>query len=386
MTPFQCSHCRQTVLFENSRCEACGSALGYIPAENQLAAFDGSAGDDDDGPGAGWLRLGGSGGRLRPCANRLAYGNCNWMIDCDDDDAELCISCRLTDVIPTLVTNPANLQHWSAIETAKRRLVFTLMQIGLKPQAKTGPDDKKGLAFHLLESLPGEDPVMTGHDDGLITLNIAEADDVHREAARVAMHEPMRTLLGHLRHEVSHYLQQRYVTGTEGEALCREVFGDERADYEQALKAHYKKGAPPDWASRFISEYASSHPWEDWAETCAHYLLVIDAVQTASAWGLRLDGHAPTAPNEADAQLVPLKSLVLDHWLPVAQFLNSMNRSIGLRDSYPFLLPAAVLEKMAAVQDLLARAAAVDPPVAEEVVWEGEGGALSDTGSQTPAA
>ncbi|WP_418319003.1 zinc-binding metallopeptidase family protein [Piscinibacter sakaiensis] len=386
MTPFSCSSCGQTVFFENSVCGACQSALGYVPSEGRMQAFDASESANSERSGEplaeGWLRKGGGGGRLRPCTNRVQHDICNWMLDAGDDH-DFCISCRLTEVIPSL-DNPINLRHWAAIETAKRRLVYTLMKIGLTPKPKTGPDDKKGLAFHLLESLPGEAPVVTGHDDGLITLNIAEADDVQREAARVSLREPVRTLLGHLRHEVSHYLQQRYVTGCEGEAHCREIFGDERADYQAALQTHYSNGPPADWSSRFVSEYASCHPWEDWAETCAHYLLVIDAVETASSWGLRLNGHTSTEPADgAPPQNVPLEELVLEHWLPVAQFLNAMNRSLGLPDGYPYLLPPRVLEKMSTVQTLLAQAAAGSKPAPEQT-WEGEGGALPDIGSQVP--
>ncbi len=373
MTPFHCSSCATTVYFENTHCTECNAVLGYVPSERSIVAFDPATSSDDGTAGAapvGWLRLGTGGQmRLRPCSNRTQHDICNWMLD-DGDAGNLCISCRLTEVIPSL-DNPANLGYWAAIERAKRRLVYTLIDIGLTPVPKTGPDDKRGLAFHLLESLPDGPPVLTGHDDGLITLNIAEADDVFREQARVSMHEPVRTLLGHLRHEVSHYLQQRYITGTDAEERCREVFGDERADYSQALKRHYEVGAPADWSNHFVSEYASSHPWEDWAETCAHYLLVIDAVQTASSWGLRLDGHAQTRPSSTDAQDVPLEDLVLGHWLPVAQFLNAMNRSLGLPDSYPFLLPPEVLAKMSAVQLLLAQAvaaeAAAQPAQAEPV-------------------
>ncbi len=387
MTRFHCSNCRQLVFFENSHCGQCNSLLGFIPAQAEMAAFDlpqlETDGDAGQAPGA-WLRKGPTQGSFRPCANRVQHDICNWMIDDGDDEHALCISCRLTEVIPSL-TNPVNLTHWAAIEQAKRRLVFSLMNIGLTPQPKSGPDDKQGLSFHLLETVADDKPVLTGHDDGLITLNIAEADDVYREAARVSMHEPIRSLLGHLRHEVSHYLQQRYVTGTSGEEHCREVFGDERVDYSKALQTHYQAGPPADWSSNFVSAYASSHPWEDWAETCAHYLLVIDAVQTAKAWGVRLDGDTPTQPSDSEVQSVPLKHLVLEHWLPVAQFLNAMNRSLGLRDSYPYLMPTRVLEKMSTVQSLLSKASAADKPVAEQT-WEGEGGALPDIGSQVAPA
>ncbi len=388
MTLFQCSQCAQTVFFENSECGACGSLLGFVPGERNMVAFElpsaNSSAADDGMPVDAWLRRGTNGAWLRPCANRINHSVCNWMLDVADEHP-LCITCRLTDVIPSL-DDPNNLHHWAAIERAKRRLVFSLMDIGLTPQPKTGPHDKQGLTFHLLENLPGGMPVMTGHDGGLITLNIAEADDVFRESARISMHEPLRSLLGHLRHEVSHYLQQRYITGTPGEQRCKELFGDHDADYAAALQAHYSNGPPPDWSDRFISAYASSHPWEDWAETCAHYLLVIDAVQTAASWGLRLEGPTKANADEQEPQSMPLENLVIEHWLPVAQFLNAMNRSLGLPDSYPFLLPPQVLEKMKLVQDLLAKANGMgDKPEAQQA-WEGEGGALPDIGSQVSTA
>ena len=203
---------------------------------------------------------------------------------------------------------------------------------------------------------------MTGHNQGVVTINLAEADDVQREAARVSMNEPVRNLLGHLRHETAHYLQHRYVDGTPAIDTCRAVFGDERDPYGAALARYYDVGPPPDWHTRYVSAYASAHPWEDWAETCAHYLLALDAVQTATAWGLALDGPAFTAPAADDPSDPPhVEDLVLRQWLPVAQFLNAMNRSLGQRDAYPYLLPPAVLDKMATVQRLLHAAAAQTP-------------------------
>lgn len=387
MIPFHCTRCGTTVFFENTHCGTCGALLGYVPAERRMASFDpaeDTGTDTDTGPSPGWLRLHGTDAapdtalRLRPCDNRVVHQVCNWMLD-DGDEARLCISCRLTEVIPSLEA-AGNLRHWAAIERAKRRLVYTLMALGLTPQPRGADGVGRGLCFQLLESLPGGPAVMTGHDEGVITLNIAEADDVHREATRVAMGEPVRTLLGHLRHEVSHYLAWRHVGGTPAMARCRELFGDDGIDYTGALQTHYAQGAPADWPLRYVSAYASAHPYEDWAETCAHYLLVVDALETASAWGLQLDGPSPTrAADGADTQQ-PLARRVLAHWLPLAQFLNAMNRSLGHADSYPFLLPPAVLDKMALVQTLLAEAAApadTPPP--------GPPGAPVSCGSTTPA-
>jgi hypothetical protein len=212
------------------------------------------------------------------------------------------------------------------------------------PEPKQGPDDPMGLAYRLLKVEPAAPAIRTGHEDGVIVINVAEADDDHREAQRVRLGEPQRTLLGHLRHETAHYLQYRWIADTAAMPSCRDRFGDETADYAQALAHHYAEGPPADWSQHFISPYTSSHPWEDWAETCAHYLLVVDAVQTAASWGLQLSGHLSAAPHDTDLNAPSgVQHLMLEQWLPVAQFLNAMNRSLGLLDSYPFQMPAAVL-------------------------------------------
>jgi hypothetical protein len=354
MIPFSCGRCGHAVFFENTQCGQCGALLGYEPGERCMGAFE----RDESTPESAWRRVGPEGtpaadALLTPCANRIQHDSCNWMLDVDDA-GPLCRSCRLTTLIPDL-TVPGHRERWFAIEAAKRRLMFTLIDHGLAPEPKAAPDDPRGLSFHLLAALPGGPPVMTGHAGGIITINIAEADDLEREAARVAFREPVRTLLGHLRHELGHYLQQRWISGDALEA-CRAMFGDEREDYGAALARYHDEGPPADWQERYVSAYASAHPFEDWAETCAHVLLVSDAVQTAESWGLRLDGPTARARPRA-SRSTPMDRVVIEHWLPVAQFLNAMNRSLGLRDSYPFLMPDAVLQKMALVQRLLADAA-----------------------------
>ena len=130
--------------------------------------------------------------------------------------------------------------------------------------------------------------MLTGHADGVITVNIAEADDAERERRRTAMHEPYRTLLGHMRHESGHYYWDRLIAGTPELDEFRSLFGDERADYAASLSTYYERGAPADWQERFVSAYASAHPWEDWAETWAHYLHMVDTLETAAACGLSL--------------------------------------------------------------------------------------------------
>lgn len=361
MTPFECSRCHAPVFFENTQCTACGAWLAFHPGLRRMLAYTESpAGPNtpqrwrrsaEDAPPADEL----------PCANRLAHGVCNWMVDDEASGATLCRSCRLTRTRPDLAV-AGNAERWARIEQAKRRLLFTLDGLGLRLQPRSGPgaDPQRGVAFDFLARVADGPPVRTGHDDGVITLDIAEADDGHREQLREQLGEPLRTLLGHLRHETAHYLQFRWIDPhPERHTRWQDSFGNDGLDYPQALQQHYEAGPPADWPERFISAYASAHPYEDWAETCAHWLLIVDAVQTAAAWGLRLDGPAPAQPPAAQpAELPPADTLVLQHWLPVVQFLNAMNRSVGLRDSYPFLLPPPVVAKLQAAQRLLAGAAA----------------------------
>jgi hypothetical protein len=390
MIPFRCGRCGHAVFFENVRCGHCDALLGYLPRERCMGAFEAEeaaadpAATEPAAAPARWRRVGeacASAGNqpFTPCANRVQHDICNWMLD-PGDAGPLCRSCRLTSVIPDL-TVAGNTVRWAAIEAAKRRLMFTLIDHGLDPEPKTSSTDSKGLALQLLGAVPGGPRVMTGHAGGIVTINIAEADDVEREATRVAFGEPVRTLLGHLRHELGHYLQQRWITGPAAEA-CRAVFGDEREDYAAALARYHAEGPPADWQQHFVTAYASAHPFEDWAETCAHVLLVSDAVQTAESWGLRLDGPVARArPKSSRSQ--PMDRVVVEHWLPVAQFLNAMNRSLGLRDSYPYLMPDAVLRKMALVQRLLADAARRRKAA---VARRARGQAARGAGSESPAS
>ena len=137
--------------------------------------------------------------------------------------------------------------------------------------------------------------MVTGHADGVITLDLAESDDVHRERRRAELGEPYRTLLGHFRHEIGHYYWPILVERAGALERCRALFGDERADYGEALERHYADGPPADWAERHVSAYATMHPWEDWAETFAHYLHIRDTLQTAG--GVRRSSSpAPRTP------------------------------------------------------------------------------------------
>lgn len=344
MKVFACTHCGQQIFFDSTRCETCKSALGFIPERAEMAAFSIQA-------NGVWERLGDDAPtmRYRPCHNYAVAKVCNWMVGADTAGT-LCRSCAYTAIIPPL-SLVQNQRYWYLLEAAKRRLIYALDEFGLAIPGRS-EDPQRGLVFHFLEDAPSE-RVMTGHDNGLITLNIVEADDAQREARRTALGEPYRTLLGHFRHEIGHFYWDLLIENGPWAPACRQLFGDETRDYAQALKQHYESGAPDDWPLHYISSYASVHPWEDWAETWAHYLHISDALNTAAHWSASFsatDHHAPVSagdPIDDDAQKFCAR--VVEQWLPLAQFLNSMNRSLGQHDSYPFVLADPVIAKLAFV-------------------------------------
>jgi hypothetical protein len=199
--------------------------------------------------------------------------------------------------------------------------------------------------------------VLTGHANGLITLNIAEADDAERVRRRVELHEPYRTLLGHLRHESGHFYWDRLIRDGGRVAAFREVFGDESVDYGAALNTYYNAGAPQGWESHYVSAYATSHPWEDWAETWAHYLHMVDLLETASSYNTRIavpgsEEEIEEVANPFEEEVVDFDHLV-DQWIPLTLLLNSQNRSLGQEDAYPFALSKEALEKLRFVHNVI---------------------------------
>ncbi len=350
MQTFRCQRCGQTVFFENTQCGACGARLAFDAERLMMRAFEVT----DQGP---WRTLDDDRTAWRPCANDVKHGACNWAVPADSPHA-LCASCRLTAVIPPL-HDGRHLQQWRALESAKRRLLYTLWSLGLPvPDRRERPTD--GLVFHFKASPPQGPAVMTGHAQGCITVNVAEADDAEREAIRTRLREPYRTLLGHLRHEVGHFYWDRIVGDQGWHDVFRLVFGDERQDYGEALKRHYEQGPPADWSQRHVSSYAASHPWEDWAETFAHYLHIVDALDTASHWQAVMlatpDDPSPTqgvhfAP--VATRMQDFRQQLVQQWVTLAMFLNSMGRSLGQGDLYPFVLPNAVLDKLTLVHSLV---------------------------------
>jgi hypothetical protein len=345
---FSCQSCGQVLFFENVRCEHCGHVLGYLPDKTTVSALEPLDGD-------AWKALAAPEKPYKFCQN-YAHGVCNWMVPADDV-AGFCAACRHNHLIPDLNV-AGNAQLWARIEMAKRRLFYTLLRLNL-PLENRIDDPQHGLAFDLLadEAQSHAQNVMTGHDNGLITLALREADDAVREKVRGEMGEPYRTLLGHFRHEIGHYFWDRLISRDPQKLEeFRACFGDERADYGEALQRHYNEGAPAGWQNEFVSVYATTHPWEDFAETWAHYLHIVDTLETARAFGIAVKPRAAhgelTAVVDFDAYKAADIAQLIDAWLPISFAVNSLNRSMGQPDLYPFVLAPRTIEKLAFIQSL----------------------------------
>ncbi|MEW6643236.1 MAG: putative zinc-binding peptidase [Pseudomonadota bacterium] len=353
MRLFKCAVCAQLLYFETTRCDTCGHVLGYEHGQNRLLALE--AEDDDAGECGIWRTAPASEARYRFCSN-AAYGVCNWLIDAASANT-FCLACRHNGIIPDL-SQPQNAVNWQRIETAKHRLFYTLLRLQLPLQPRA--ENPEGLLFNFLADSPFEPHarVMTGHDSGLITLAIAEADDAERERRRSLMGEPYRTLLGHFRHETGHYFWDRLVRDRNDQDAFRAVFGDETRSYPDALEAYYSKGPPADWQAHFVSAYASAHPWEDFAETWAHYLHIIDTMEMARAFNLRVEPRIDDSGQlDATIDFNPYRiasfQIIVDGWLPVSFAMNNINRCMGQPDLYPFVLSPEVIGKLAFIHDLV---------------------------------
>ncbi|GAB5900881.1 zinc-binding metallopeptidase family protein [Mycolicibacterium mageritense] len=335
MRDFNCPTCGQRLAFENSLCLSCGSALGFSLDDMALLVIT----EADESGHAGAVDE----DKYQLCAN-MHVAQCNWLVRIGGD--QLCASCALTRTRPA-DTDTSALAAFGEAEMAKRRLIAELHELGL-PIVSRSEDPQFGLAFDLLSS--EFEQVMTGHQNGVITIDLAEGDDVHREQLRIAMDEPYRTLLGHFRHEIGHYYFYRLIAPSEPYSeQFTELFGDPDADYQAALDRHYEEGAPDGWEDTYVSSYATMHPAEDWAETFAHYLHIRDTLDTAAAFGF-----APAGATFDRKVLGPSGfDTIIEMWLPLSWALNMVNRSMGHADLYPFVLPPAVLEKMRFVHTVI---------------------------------
>jgi hypothetical protein len=347
MINFTCA-CGNALFFENSHCLQCRREVGYAPELNRMMVLDAES---------GWKR----------CSNGIQYGICNWAIPVDAPQ-EKCRSCQFTRTVADL-SNPAYLTAWQKLEAAKRRVLQTILRLGLHPATRAERAD--GLAFDFLA--PASTPVVTGHLDGVITLNINEANDAYRENERLALGEPYRTLIGHFRHEVGHYFWDRFFKGAFNDnpdlVEFRQLFGDERVDYAASLQNHYQGGSNPADPSEFITTYASVHPWEDWAETWAQYLHLTDALETVRTFGWRSEAIPfRFTPLEAKAVFVggakPDLSFLKDvnDWARIAPAFNEIAASLGHANLYPFVLSPKIVQKIHFVHRIVHRASKQTKP------------------------
>ena len=343
MKLFICTNCNNPVYFENTFCIHCNASLGFDAELLQPVALI------VENNGLFSINKKKKKNFYRYCSN-YQYGVCNWLVEAGDTSG-FCIACSLNRTIPDL-SNPGFLDRWRAIEMAKHRLVYQLLRMKL-PVITKQQDEQTGLVFDFKanESSDDNERVLTGHDNGVITLNIDEADDIEREMARKQMDEVYRTLLGHFRHEVGHYYWDRLIDNTPNLEKCRSVFGDDSIDYAEALQKHYNQGAPPNWNENYISMYATTHPWEDWAETWAHYMHIIDTLETAYSFGLSVNPMVSSSQKlhaeiKKDPYAIQDFETIFQLWIPLTFAMNSLNRSMGLKDIYPFVISEPVKQKM----------------------------------------
>lgn len=329
MRPFSCPVCDAQVYFENTHCTACGAAIGYDAAANAFAAI-------------GRARHGG----INYCANHSDSG-CNWIV-ADDAASPFCLSCGLNEMIPP-IDDPEQRRRWADVETAKRQFVYSVLRFSIPIHPKR--DDAPGLSFRILVNAEhgGAGEVVMGHAGGVITIDASEADAHLREFRRGRLDERYRTLLGHMRHESGHYFWERLLLVDGFVAAFRALFGDERADYGAALEDYYRDGPPTDWMENHISAYATAHPWEDWAESFAHYLHIVDGVETAETFGAQFFAAGGPVDPYAEGDFAPIAK----RWHSIAITMNAMNRSMGHHDFYPFVLNAAVHAKLAFIHHWL---------------------------------
>ncbi len=354
MKLFRCDHCGHALYFENVVCEHCGHRLGYEPAANALVSLEPH---DHDGT---WLAPHLPGKAFAFCAN-AEFGACNWLVEAGTGES-FCRACRHNEIIPPM-EDAQNLIRWQVIERAKKRLIYSLLQMRL-PLATRNQDSVHGLSFRFLSEALSPVPVMTGHIGGVITIALTEADDAQREYRRTQFNEPYRTLLGHFRHEIGHHYWDILVANSPALTEFRQLFGDETQPYETALQTYYASGSPMDWQAQYISGYATSHPWEDFAETWAHYMHLVDTTEMAAAFAVRtrpaLDATGElTARIDFDPYRIGTIDELIDNWVPLASLINNLNRAVGQHDAYPFILTPVVIEKLGFIHRLIHDAGAV---------------------------
>jgi hypothetical protein len=325
MIRFYCS-CGAEVFFDSRTCEVCKSQLAFNPSSLKFERI-GTTPEASDNTSSG----------SRLCQNGIDYDVCNWMADSDAPQG-LCFGCQFNRIIPNL-SRANNITRWATIEANKKRLLFSMIRLGLPP-TNGWQLPGQGLLFDFLEdtrSTPTAESsfVTTGFLAGVITLNVLEADPASRFAEQEAANEVYRTVLGHLRHESGHYVFSLFSKNNDLRETFLKLFGDDTSDYAAALRSFYANGPLGNWHQHHITPYASAHPSEDWAETWGHYLHIQDTLETAASFGI-VDAY----PEHLDFQQK------IHSWRRLSVGFNELNRSMGLNDAYPFVINDSVAEKL----------------------------------------
>lgn len=347
MRSFACN-CGNTAFFENTHCLSCRNDLGWCPKCNQLTTI---VRQEDD--------LFCCGNRecetlLTKCHNYAVESVCNRCCVVSEgagEPAKFCDYCRFNETVPDLTVD-SNREMWRRLEVAKRRLLYTLDLMKL-PYGREEDGIDPGLTFDFKAdvtikprwwwSMGKEERVYTGHAQGRITINVREADTVEREKARVMFQEAHRTVIGHFRHEIAHYYWQMLVENVQ-EPEFEAVFGDHKdPSYTEAQDCFYKEGPPSDWQAKYVSAYATMHPWEDFAETFATYLDMVSVLDTAM--------HMNVAKS-CDPIQAKLPNMV-ERYVSLGVVLNEMNRAMGLTDLVPEIFGSLITAKLQYVHDLV---------------------------------
>lgn len=346
MKLYTCDFCGSPLYFENSFCLQCRHVVGFDATSTEMITLE-------QLPTGEFQHVHNPDQRFQFCVNSM-HGVCNWLLPWNPGNT-FCVACALNNTIPVLI--PENLERWKRIEIAKHRLVYSLIRLNLPLQSKPVAGES-GLAFDFLAEISADEKVLTGHLNGTITVNIQEADEAERVRNKLDLGEKYRTLLGHFRHETGHYYWDLLVKNGASLEGFRAHFGDEQQDYSESLKTYYQNGPPSDWMQHYISPYAAAHPWEDWAETWAHYLHMMDTLETAYSFGLVIHPKKVSDEQELDVMIsrdpytMSRFEKVFKIWLPLTFAVNSLNRSMGHSDFYPFIISPEVVEKLEFIHSL----------------------------------
>jgi hypothetical protein len=350
MKLYTCGKCQNLLYFENNVCLNCSHTVGFNAGSLTMKTLVKK--NDTE-----FYAINDKNQTYRFCENAV-HGTCNWLVPATQVSS-FCLACELNRTIPTL-SDEGNMQRWKRIEIAKHRLIYSLLRLQLAVEPKEA-DEEKGIAFDFMADVSPEKRVMTGHDNGVITLNIEEADEAERVKHKLDLGEKYRTLLGHFRHEIGHYYWDVLIKESPAIEKCRKIFGDDTLDYAKALENYYKTGAAANWAENFISPYATAHPWEDWAETWAHYLHLMDTLETAYAFGIAINPQKAIDEQDLNINITrdPYNITDFDQiikmWLPLTFAVNSLNRSMGHPDFYPFFISSPVIEKLRFIHEQVRR-------------------------------